>query len=364
MSSRSHLLFLGTYTRSGPSRGIYAIRLDGATGALGEPTLAAAATDPAWVELSPDRRFLYAIQAGPAQALAFAVDPVSATLTPLPVLPSAPPPAAPGAAPLPAPSHLAVDRTGRVLLAANYHAGFVAALPIRPDGTLGHPFSIPHSGRGPHPTRQEKPHVHSVTVSPDNRHVLVADLGLDRVFTYALDVAGATLTAATPPSAATAPAAGPRHGKFSADGRFFYVLNELDATVAAFRYDLASGALSPLQTVPTLPPGFAGTNICAEVRLHPNGRVLYASNRGHDSIAVFALDPATGLLSAAPLEIVPTGGVHPRNFALSPDGRWLVCGHQNTPLLTVFAVDPASGRLTRTPHQAAVPACVCVAFYD
>ena len=362
MSSRSHLLFLGTYTRSGPSQGIYAMRLDAATGALSAPTLAAAATDPAWIELSPDRRFLYAIQAGPAQALAFAVDPISATLTPLPLHPSAPPPAAPGAAPLPAPSHLAVDRTGRVLLAANYHAGFVASMPIHPDGTLGAPRTLAHSGRGPHPTRQEKPHAHSVSVSPDNRHVLVADLGLDRIFTYALDPADATLSPALPPFTATAPAAGPRHGKFSADGRFFYVLNELDATVVAFRYDAVSGALAPLQTVPTLPSGFTGANICAELRLHPSGRFLYASNRGHDSLAVFAVDPATGLLSAAPLEIVPSGGAHPRNFALSPDGRWLVCGHQNTPLVTVFGVDAATGRLTRTAHTAAVPSCVCVAF--
>lgn len=363
MSSAAHLIFLGTYTRSGPSQGIYAVRLDAVTGALGAPTLAAAATDPAWIELSPDRRFLYAIQPGPAQALAFAVDPVSATLRPLPLHDSAPRPEATTAS-VPAPSHLAVDRTGRVLLAANYHAGFVAALPLHPDGTLGAPRLHPHSGRGPHPTRQEKPHAHSVSVAPDNRHVLVADLGLDRIFTYALDPAAAALSATVPPFTATAPAAGPRHGKFSADGRFFYLVNELDATVVAFRYDAANGALAALQTAPTLPPGFTGANLCAELRLHPSGRALYVSNRGHDSLAVFAVDPATGLLSPAPLEIVPSGGAHPRNFALSPDGRWLVCGHQHSPRISVFAVDPVTGRLTLTPHSAAVPACVCVAFYD
>ncbi len=364
MSRRSHLLFLGTYTRSGPSQGIYAVRLDAETGALSPPAVAASAIDLAWIELSPDRRFLHAIQAGPAQALACAIGPISATLSRLPGSAPAGATAPHSGPPVPAPSHLAVDRTGRVLLAANYHAGFVAAMPVMPDGSLGQPRSIPHAGRGPHPTRQEKPHVHSVTVAPDNRHVLVADLGLDRIFAYTLDAASATLAPAPAPFAATAPGAGPRHGKFSADGRFFYVLNELDATVAAYRYASADAALTPLQTVPTLPPGFSGPNLCAEIRLHPNGRVLYASNRGHDSLAVFAVDPDSGRLSSVPLELVPTGGEHPRNFALSPDGRWLVCGHQNTPRLTVFAVDPATGRLTRTPHEATVPACVCVAFYD
>lgn len=351
----SHLIYFGTYSRNGPSQGIYAAHLDAATGALSQPELAAAATDPAWITLSPDGRRLYAIHGSAAQAIGFSVDATTGKLTPL-----AAPAVVPGTAPINPPSHLAIDATGRTLLAANFREGFVAALSIQPDGSLGHAQVIRHEGRGAHPIRQDKPHVHSVTLSPDNRFVIVADLGLDRVFTYALDAATARLTPANPPSIATAPGSGPRHSKFSADGRWVYVINELDNTVDTFAYDAARGALTLQQTVPTLPADFNGNNTTAEIRLHPNGRFLYGSNRGHDSIAVFAIDPALGTLTR--LEIVPSGGRNPRNFALSPDGRWLVCGHQDTPLVTVFHVDPDTGRLTRTGHSAPIPSAVCVLF--
>ena len=352
--AKSHLLFLGTYTRNTTSQGIYAVRLDGATGALGTPTVVATAVDPAWLALSPDGRFLYSLHPSTAQAIGFAVDPTGPTLRPLPA--SASTPANP-------PSHLAVDATGRVLLAANYRDGYVAALPIHGDGTLGPPRAIRHEGRGPHPTRQEKPHVHSVTVSPDNRFVIVADLGLDRIYSYALEPAAAALAPATPPFVATRPGAGPRHFKFGLDGRHAYAINELANTIAAYDYDRASGALTERKVVPTLPPDFAGTSTTAEIRVHPNGRFVYGSNRGHDSIVVFALDPATGLPGDRPIQIMPTGGKNPRNFALSPDGQWLVCGHQDTALITVFRVDSASGTLSATAHSAAVPACVCVLFH-
>ncbi|HUR59737.1 MAG TPA: lactonase family protein [Opitutaceae bacterium] len=348
----SHLIFLGTYTRS-TSKGIYALRLDGETGALSAPILAAEATSPAWIALSPDRRFLYAIHESQAQAIGFSVDARNARLTPLPAATS------PAAS---APSHLAVDATGRVLLAANYRDGYVSALPIRGDGTLGAPNKISHTGSGPHPTRQEKPHVHSVTVSPDNRFVIVADLGVDKIFSYALDPAKALLAPAEVPFVAAEPGAGPRHFKFGADGRQAYAINELANTITAFDYDPRRGALTPRQSVPTLPADFQGASTTAEVRVHPNGKFVYGSNRGHDSIAVFAVARATGLLS--PVQTISSGGKTPRNFALSPDGRWLICGHQDSDELTVFSVDPATGRLQPTPHRAKVPMCVCVLFYD
>lgn len=352
--STSHLIFLGTYTRTGESKGIYGVRLDGATGRLGAPELVAAATDPAWLTRTPDGRFLYAIHGSPAQATAFAVDPATGRLTPLAGAPAA-------AGTVNPPSHLAVDATGRVLLAANYRDGYVSSIPIHPDGTTG-PASIRrHEGRGPHPTRQGQPHPHSVTVSPDNRHVIVADLGLDRVFTYALDPDTATLTPSNPPFVATAPAAGPRHAAFGAGGRQIYVINELNNTIDVHDYDAASGVLTPRQTVSTLPSDFAGENITAEIRIHPGGRFVYGSNRGHDSIAAFAVEPGTGRLSR--IGITKSGGRTPRNFALSPDGAWLVCGHQDTPLVTVFRVDPATGQLTATGHTAVVPAVVCVLFH-
>jgi 6-phosphogluconolactonase len=351
----SHLIFLGTYTNKGTSQGIYAVRLDGDTGALSAPQLVATAVDPAWITLTPDKKFLYAIAPSAAQAIRFSVDAARSALTPLP---------APASAAAQPPSHLAVDATGRVLLAANYREGFVAAMAIRADGSLGAPSLIRHAGKGTHPTRQEKPHAHSVTIAPDNRHVIVADLGVDKIFSYALDVATATLTPAVAPFVAATPGAGPRHFKFGASGRHAYAINELANTITAYDYDAATGALTPRQTVSTLPPGTTAPTTTAEIRVHPNGKFLYGSNRGHDSIAVFTIDAATGLLSPTPIEIVPTGGKNPRNFALSPDGRWLVCGHQDTELVTVFRVDAATGRLTRTPHSAAVPSVVCVLFCD
>jgi 6-phosphogluconolactonase len=354
----SHTLFLGTYTsrgsnaRSGGSRGIYSVRLDRDTGALSEPVLVAEAIDPGWLTFTPDKKFLYVIHGSQAQAIGFSVDGANAKLTPLPAT------ASPAASP---PSYLAVDATGRALLAANYRDGYIAAMPIHKDGTLGAPNITRHEGKGPHP-RQDQPHPHSFTLSPDNRHAIVCDLGVDKIFSYALDPANAKLTPAASPFVATEAGAGPRHFKFGADGKHAYAINELANTIAAYDYDSTRGAFVPRQTISTLPADFKGASTTAEVRVHPNGKFVYGSNRGHDSIAVFAIDAATGKLTS--IEIVLSGGKNPRNFALSPDGRWLVCGHQDTPLITVFRVDPATGRLVRTEHTANVPTCVCVLFYD
>ena len=348
----SHLIFFGTYTRNG-SQGIYAAHLDATTGALSAPTLAAETTNPPWIVLSPDKKFLYTTSETSAQAVGFTVDAANAKLTPLSAT------ASPAAR---APSHLAIDATGQTLLAANYGDGYVESLSIHPDGTLGTPLEIKLSGTSVHPVRQTQPHTHSVTLSPDNRFVIVCDLGLDKIFTYALDPATAKLTPASPPYVTTAPGAGPRHFKFGADGRHAYAVNEINNTVAAYDYEAKRGMLTARQTLPTLPANFTGENTAAEIRVHPNGRFLYTSNRGDDSLAVFAIDPVNGMLS--PLEIVPSGGKTPRNFALSPDGAWLVCAHQDSNNVTVFRVDPATGRLTRTYHTVTVPASVCVLFYD
>jgi 6-phosphogluconolactonase len=349
----SHLIYLGTYTRTGPSKGIYALRLDDDTGALSAPVVAAEAVDPAWVTLSPNKKFLYTLHPSAAQAIAFSVDAATGKLTPLPTN------AASEASP---PSFLAVDATNRVLLGANYRNGYVESLPIRSDGTLGPPVKIMHEGKGPKASRQDQPHPHSTNLSPDNRFVLVPDLGADKIFSYALDPVAAKLTPATPPSVAAKPGAGPRHFKFGADAKHAYAINELNSTIAVYDYDPAHGALTPRQVITTLPADFHGSSSCAEVRVHPNGKFVYGSNRGHDSIAVFAVDPANGTLT--PVEIVASGGKTPRNFALSPDGKWLVCGHQDTPIITVFRVDATTGRLKRIDSTAAVPACVCVLFYD
>lgn len=351
-SAAEHLIFLGTYTRT-DGRGIYSVRLDDRTGALSAPKLAAETVNPSFVAFSPDRKFLYAVSESDAMAVPFSVHAADGTLTALQ------PPQPSGG---PAPCHLATDKTGRVLVVANYHKGIVAALPIASDGKLGAPTVVQHYGHSVNPERQSSPHTHSVTLSPDNRHVIVCDLGLDRIFTYKLDLDNARLAPASPAFVTTPPGSGPRHFVFGADGRHAYAICEMGNLILAYAYDATQGALTPLQQIATLPADFPGASTCAEIRLHPNGRFLYGSNRGHDSLAVYAVSPTDGRLSL--VEIVPCGGKNPRNFSLSPDGRWLVCANQNSNSLTVFSVDPATGRLTRTDATATVSLPVCVLFYN
>lgn len=358
MSTTGFLCFFGTYTpAAGSSRGVYAARLDATTGVFSEPALAAETPNPTFLAWHPDGRTLYAlgesgaVNGKPGGALvAFRFDPATGALTRLNTEPT-------GGIGL---AHVGVDATGRTAAAISYHGGQLAAFPLRADGSLASRTTlITHTGPlGPNTKRQDKPHPHSVTFSPDNRFVYVCDLGLDRIFHYRLDPAAATLTPAG--EIASAPGAGPRHSKFSADGKFLYVINELNGTIEVFTAEPATGALSRVQTIGTLPTGFSGENICAEIRLSPDGHFVYGSNRGHDSLAVFARDPSTGTLSL--VEIVPTGGKHPRNFNLTPDGRWLVCANKDSDNVTVFARDAATGRLTRTPQTLSVPQAVCVLF--
>jgi len=352
------LIFLGTYTPAGnDSRGIYTVRLDPATGVLSEPVLVAETPNPTFLAWHPDGRTLYALSESspvggkPGGALtAYRYNAATAALTPLNTEPT-------GDVGL---AHVGVDASGRTAAVISYHGSYVASFPLKADGSLGARTSLlPQTGQlGPNTKRQDKPHPHSVTFSSDNRFVYVCDLGLDRVFRYQLDPAAATLTPAGETS--TAPGAGPRHSKFSADGKFFYVINELNGTIEVFTADAVSGALSRVQSIATLPAGFTGESICAEIRLSPDGRFVYGSNRGHDSLAVFARDAAKGTLAL--VEIVPTGGKHPRNFNLSPDGCWLVCGNRDSNNVTVFRVDPGSGRLTATGQPYKIPQVVCVLF--
>jgi 6-phosphogluconolactonase len=249
-------------------------------------------------------------------------------------------------------------------LAANFGAAYVCALPIGPDGRLGarSAFIEQRGPTGPNRDRQTQAHAHSITISPDNRFALACDLGLDRIYVYRVDPASAGLAPNDPPFAMAPPGAGPRHGKFSADGRFFYVANEMGGSVCVYSWDGARGALTLKQTISTLPTGFRELNTVAEIRIHPNGRFVYVSNRGHDSIAVFGRDPVAGTLDL--IEIVPCGGKHPRNFALSDDGRWLLCANRDTDTVVLFRVDPGSGRLHGTGREAAIPRPVCVLFCD
>lgn len=349
-------VYIGTYTKGSTSRGIYRVAFDLATGAIGAPELAAETANPTFLAWSPDRRTLFALaEAGtvdgkPGGALAAYRVASDGSLAPLNTEPT-------GSISL---AHVGLDATGRTAAVISYHGSQTTSFPVAPDGRLLPRTSLhQHTGQlGPRTARQDKPHPHSVTFSPDNRHVYVCDLGLDKIFGYRLDPATAILSPNT--ETATAPGAGPRHAKFSADGRFFYVINELASTLTVYAANAASGVLTERQTVTTLPAGIAGENICAEIRLSPDERYVYGSNRGHDSLAVFSRNRTNGALS--PVEIVPCGGKHPRNFALSPDGHWLLCANKDTDNLVSYRRDAATGRLTPTGHTAACPAPVCVLF--
>jgi 6-phosphogluconolactonase len=347
-----HRLFIGTYTRRA-SLGIYAVELDRATGVLGRPELAAEAPNPTFLALSPDHHFLYAVCAGDAWASSFRVDRASPRLVPVQQAP---------AGPGPTPCHIAVDAGGRIAIAANYHLGQAAAIPLGTDGTLGPPRVISHSGRGPHPTRQAAAHVHSANFSPDGRFAIVCDLGLDRIFTYTVDRGAVALGPASPPSVDAAPGAGPRHFAFGPDGRRGYAINELDSTITAYDYAPQSGGLVPRRSVSLLPQGYHGDATAAEIRFHPNGNFLYGSVRGPDILAVLAVDRASGDLT--PVERVPCGGRGPRSFSISPNGAWLVCAHQDSDTLCAFRVDAATGRLERIPGTVPVSTPVCALFLE
>jgi len=347
----SHLIYLGTYTKTS-SRGIYSVRLDPGTGALSEPALAAATGSPTFIAFSQDRERLYAVRDTKAMVAAFSVDSQAGLLSELP----SPPSDAAGA-----PCHVAVHASGRALVVANYHSGVIAAIQLGKNGAVGEAKTILHSGHSVHPTRQTSAHPHSATISPDGRFVIVCDLGLDRIYSYRFDAGRAEMSPANRPFLATEPGAGPRHFAFSHCGSRGYAINELANTIVAHDYNPEDGTLVPFQTVSTLPPGFAGESIAAEIRVHPNGRFIYGSNRGHDSIALFAVDPASGALSS--VDCVPAGGKGPRNFALSPDGLWLVCAHQDSDSLCVFRVNPATGRLDRAGGTIPLAMPVCVLFH-
>ncbi|NLZ05356.1 MAG: lactonase family protein [Phycisphaerae bacterium] len=350
-SAKAISVYIGTYTGGG-SGGIYRTTLDLHTGALAEPVLAAQTRNPSFVELHPSGKYLYAVSegGGAGAVTAFAIDPTG-DLKRLNEQPSG------GAGPC----HINVDHAGRNVLVANYGSGSASVIPIRPDGSLGSPTGfVQHTGSGPNPGRQKGPHAHSVNVSPDDRFAFVADLGIDRIVIYKLDVDAGTIVANDPPFASLAPGAGPRHFAFTPDGKYAYVINELNSTMTAFAYDSATGALAEVQTVPTLPAGFAGSSYCAEVRVHPSGRFLYGSNRGHDSIVVYRVDPAHGALTFVEHE---TAGIKtPRNFNIDPTGAFCLVANQDGDSVVVFRIDPQTGALEPTSHKISVGRPVCIRF--
>jgi 6-phosphogluconolactonase len=350
-------VYVGTYTGGG-SRGIYRFEMDTTTGARTEPVLAGETENPSFLALHPNGHVLYAVnevksfEGAPTGAVsAFAIDPATGRLVALGREASG------GADPC----HLVVDRGGRNVLVANYGGGSVAVLPIGMDGRLRPAATIRrHTGSGPDRTRQEAAHAHAIVLDPAERFALAADLGADRIFVYRFAAETGGLEANDPEAVALEPGSGPRHLAWHPSGVYLYEINELRSTVTGFRYDAGRGALEPFQTLTTLPAGYSGGNTAAEIAISPDGRFLYASNRGDDSLARFAVDAASGTL--VPLGPVSSGGRAPRQFAIDPSGRWLLVANQDSDAIAVFRLDPVSGRPAPVGRPIAIPKPACVLF--
>jgi 6-phosphogluconolactonase len=349
-------VYLGTYTGGG-SEGIYRSELDLASGKLSEPALAAKIDNPSFLAIHPSKRYLYAVgevgnfggkKAGAVSA--FAIEASSGNLTLLNQQSSE------GSGPC----HISIDRTGKAALVANYGGGSVASLPIGEDGKLGAAASaIQHEGSSVNKSRQAGPHAHSINLDAGNRFAFACDLGLDKVLVYKFDPATAKIVPNDPPHAATPPGGGPRHFAFHPGGKYAYVNNEITSSVTAFSYDAEKGVLKEIHTLSTLPAEAKG-NSTAEIQCSPDGKWVFVSNRGHDSIAIFGVDPATGRLTAA--GHASTQGKTPRNFGVDPTGTYVVAANQGSGNVVAFRIDPKTGQLAPTGSSIQVPRAVCVRF--
>ncbi|MGI8603588.1 MAG: lactonase family protein [Verrucomicrobiales bacterium] len=354
--AESMLVYFGTYD-SESSKGIYVSMFDTEAGKLTAPELAAEIKSPSFLAIHPGKKFLFAVnESGTAQNPAgaissFVIDAKSGKLALLNQQPTR------GAGPC----HVSVDHSGKVALAANYGGGSVVSVPIQPDGHLGEGGSFfQHEGRSVNPRRQDGPHAHSINVSPNGEHAFVCDLGLDKIFNYRILPNLGTLEVGQPPFVKLTAGAGPRHFAFHPGGLYAYSINELNSSITTLTYNGEKGTLTPTHTISTLPPDFSGNNSTAHVEAHPNGKWVYGSNRGHDSIALFAVDATTGWLRL--IEATSCGGKTPRNFGIDPTGRWLLAANQGTNNVVVFKIDEQSGKLTPNSDPISVGKPVCVKF--
>ena len=349
--------FIGTYTRGGSvSEGIYTSVFDDQAGTLSTPILAATADNPSFLAVHPNGQFLYACletadldDTGSGGVAAYRIDPQSGKLSELNQRLTQ------GGAPC----HCNVDATGRFLLVANYLGGNAIVFPIDEDGSLGAASCvIGHVGAGPNTNRQAGPHAHSINLSVDNRFAYVADLGIDRVMIYRFDDERGLLVPNGSGPGIVPDGGGPRHFCIHPSGKFAWSNNELTAEVTSFQRDPSSGSLRATQNITTLPADFEGRKSTAECLVHPNGRYLYVSNRGHESTASFAIDQQSGKLTS--LRVTPTEGKEPRNFFIHPSGQWLLAENQNTDSIVVFSLDPDTGAIVPTESRVTVGRPVCL----
>lgn len=367
--NNSLMMYIGTYTRreshvEGKSAGIQVCKFDTTTGEITYVDVATGVTNPSFLAIHPMGRYLYSvsemnerIEGRPAGGIAsFRIDAESGALSALNMQPSG------GTGPC----HVIVDATGKFVLAANYASGGVVVLPIQEDGSLG-PLTdyVQHEGSSINPQRQQEPHAHSINLDASNKYALVPDLGIDKVLIYEFDAKNGKLKPnSAQPWARTKSGAGPRHLDFHPNQRFVYVGNELDSTIVVFEFDARKGTLKEIQTLSTLPDGYeesgAEKSYVADVHVHPNGKTVYVSNRGHDSIASFAVDAESGELTAT--GYASTQGSYPRNFALDPAGNFLVAANQNSDDIYVYTIQAKTGNLDVTPHNIEIPTPVCIKF--
>ncbi len=346
-------VYVGSYAKASDP-GIHHFTLDLSSGALTAAGSTAGVANPSFVSISPDKKFLFAIgESGGKKGgavVSFAIDEKTGALKQVSESVSG------GSGPC----YVTADKTGKVVLVANYGGGSVASLPVSADGKLAEPATfVQHAGSSVNKGRQGEPHAHSINVSPDNKFAFAADLGLDKVLIYKLDAEKGTMTANDPAFVEIPPGSGPRHFAFHPSAKYAYVCGEMTSTVHAMTYDAAKGELKVIQSLSTLPEPVKG-NSTAECQVHPSGKFVYVSNRGHDSIAVFQVDEATGKLTAA--GHAPSGGKTPRNFCVDPTGKILIAANQGSDNVVVFKIDEKTGMPHPAGHEVKVPKPVCVKF--
>ncbi len=347
-NSKAFYLLVGTYTAK-TSKGLYVYKFDTQTGDLKYISEASGVKNPSFLTISKDKKSVYSVGetdgGGAVNSFAFNASTGQIALKNTQ--------SAGGAGPC----HITIDKTNKWVIVGNYGAGSLSILPVLPDGSLGSATqTIQHTGSSINTERQNAPHVHSINIAPNNKDVFVPDLGTDKIFTYRLNALDGSLTPGNPPFTAVIPGSGPRHFTFHPKGRFAYVIEELSATVTAFHY--TAGKLKAFQTINTLPADYTGRKWCADIHISPDGKFLYASNRAHESITVYAINPRTGELTW--VDNTSVEGKTPRNFMIDPTGKYVLVANQDSDNINVFKRDASTGKLTFTGKSATVSMPVCL----